>query len=167
MREPILVLGDILKSELNLADGQIVVTNQKWNIPNVPGLYIALSYIGGKAIGNSSYAIDTPAGMDEVQNVTMLYMVQVDAMSFGPEAVTRKEEILMALRSIKSQQLQEENSLQVGRIAGQFSDVSSLEETVLMNRYTMTVMVTAFQTKRKPVIDFYDTFPTPEVVVNA
>lgn len=165
-REPIIVLGDILKSELNLADGQIMLSNQKWNIPQNPGLYIALSYLGGKAIGNNSYVVDVPSGMEEILSVTMFYMVQVDIMSFGPEALTRKEEVIMALRSVLSQQLQESNDMQVGRISGNFTDVSMLEETSMLNRYTMTVNVTALQTKRKAV-PYYDTFSEPEVVVNA
>ena len=169
-REAIKVIGDVLASELGLRssgpDSQIMLTNERFDIPVNNDIYIALGYIDGKAIGNNNYAVPTDAGMNEIQQVTMLYHIQIDMMSFGPDARTRKEEIFQALRSLAAQTAMETWNMQIARMPGVFVDASSLEATKMLNRYTITIAVTALLTKTKAVQEYYDQFPTPEVIAN-
>ena len=44
LREAVAV-GDVLKAELEMDAGQIVLKNQKWNIPNNTKLYIVLGHV--------------------------------------------------------------------------------------------------------------------------
>lgn len=167
LREPVKVIGDVLQAELGLDVGQIMLTNQKWNIPQSAGLYIAISYVSGKAIANKNDAVSIDGGgMTEQQSVVMHYLIQIDAMSFDNSARIRKEEIIMALRSIAAQVAMEVNNLQIARVPGEFYDASSLEETARLNRFTMTIAVTALRTKEKAVVDYYSEFQIAEVTVN-
>lgn len=175
MREAVKVIGDIIQAELEMDNGQIMLTNQKWNIPQNTKLFVALGYVSGKAIANRNDSISngpgSDAGMTEQQSIVMHYVIRIDAMAFnkqngGNEARERKEEIMMALRSLKAQAEMEKNNLQVARISSEFLDVSSLEETAFLTRYTMTIAVTALRVKEKAVVDYYSDFNAPEVTIN-
>lgn len=166
MIEPIKLLAAIIQEELGLAEGQIMLENQKYEIPKTPGLYVVLSYLSGKAIGNNNYAESTATGMQEVQETTMRYQIQIDAMSADNSARTRKEEIIMALNSQRAQRSQDLNLFQIGSVPSEFSNVGSLEETVRLNRYVLTVALTALVRKVKDLSEYYDKFNPPEVAVN-
>lgn len=168
-REPIKVIADILQTEMQIPEGQIMLGYEKWDIPPNPDLYIALTYVGGKAIGNSNYFTSVgnlPGQQIEHQEVAMRHVVQIDLLSFGPEARIRKEEVLMALRSIYSQQQQEKYLMSIARVPSDFVDASTLEETKMLNRFTLTVPITALHTKTKAA-PYYDKFQTAEVHENA
>ncbi len=159
--EVVKVIGTILASELGLRttgpSAQIMLTNERFNIPPTSDLYVAISYVDGKAIGNNNY-FDGNAVI-ETQEVVMLYHIQIDIMSFDATARTRKEEVYLALRSLFAQAQMEINGVQVARMPAAFVDASSLEESKMLNRYTMTIAVTAMTTKEKSVADIYDAFP--------
>ena len=63
----------------------------------------------------------------------------------------------MALRSYASQSLQEANNLQVAMLSSDFMNTSSLEETKIMNRFSIAIGVTALHTKIK-VPPYFDGF---------
>lgn len=162
-RETVKIIGDIIKGDLQLSDQQVMLAFQKFNIPTVKGLYIAISYVSGKAIGNNNYFL--PETVEESQEVTMHELIQIDVMSFDSSARVRKEEIIASLRGIRSQQMQDKYQLQIARIPGDFLNVSSLEETAYLNRFTITVAVTSLKRFSK-FPSYYDTFAEPAVVVN-
>jgi hypothetical protein len=170
LREPLKIIGDILVEELSLTPGHIMLGFEKWPIPK-EGLYIALAYLNPiKIIANNNYSISNGPnpddGMTEVQELVARYLIQIDAMSFDNSARTRKEEIAQALHSVFSQQQQEINSVHLGRIPPFFNDMSSLEETAFLKRYTITVSMTALSRKQKTV-SYYSDFKDPEVTINA
>ncbi len=160
-REAVKVIGDILASELGLRTtgptAQIMLTNERFNIPPTEDLYVAISYVDGKPIGNNNYFDGNT--VIETQQVVMLYHIQIDMMSFDASARQRKEEVYLALRSLFSQSQMEINNMQVSRMPSAFVDASSLEESKRLNRYTMTIAVTAMTTKEKAVAATYDAFP--------
>lgn len=165
-REPILVIADIIQSELGLVDDAVMLDYEKFNINPDPGLYVVLSYVSGKAIGNNNYGLLAADGtITEVQQAAMHQIIQIDAMSFDASARTRKEEIVMALRSIYSQQQQEENTMQIARIPSEFLNASSLEETKIMNRFTLSIAVFSIYTKTKAA-PYYDKFQNLQEVIN-
>jgi hypothetical protein len=165
-REPIKVLADVIRDEMSLDAGHIMLSFQKWGIPQDDGLYVALSVLSGKPIGNNNFLED--AGTDaanEVQQVAMQELVQIDVMSFGESARARKEEILMALASQRCLRAQGDYGFQIARVPQGFANASSLEETKYLNRYTTTLIIKSIKTKVKAA-EFYDTFATTEVHSN-
>lgn len=163
LREPIKVIADVLQHELGLANGQIVVADQKWNVPKNDGLYISLEYLGpGRTIASINNF--DPVSQVEIQGVTMLLTVQIDFMSYDGSARVRKEEIAMALASVYSQQQQEKYECQIALHPGLFNDNSSVEGTAMLQRYTTTAQITSSFSKQK-VVEYFDTFGTPEVTV--
>ncbi len=158
LREPIKVIGDILLSELELSPAQIMLAYQRYNIPNTPGLYIALSYLDTQLIGvQSDSAPNDVVGMIETQSATLRHSIQIDAMSFDDTARTRRAEIVMALGSVFAKQQMEKNNLQIARLPSSFTDISSLEESAFLNRYAIVVACTALSIKTK-VPPYFDSF---------
>ena len=165
-REPIKVLADVIKGEMGLEAGQVMLAFQSWEIPKDDGLYVAISVLSGKAIGNNNYLEDAGAGLaNEIQQIAMTEMVQIDVMSFNSDARARKEEILMALASQRCLRAQADYSFQIAGMPQGFANASSLEETKYLNRYTTTLIIKSIKTKTKTA-EFYDTFDTTEVHSN-
>jgi hypothetical protein len=154
-REPIKIIGDILQSELTLNPGQVMDTNQKYEIPT-NGLYIACSYVGpAKVIASmSEWADDGAGGITELQSITMLHLIQIDIMSFANDARMRKEEIVMALRSFFAQSQMETYNMQIARQPGPLMDTSYLEETKMITRYTTTIITSSVNQKQKPASSY-------------
>lgn len=162
-RETIKVIGDIIKNQMGLRDDQIMLAYSKFEIPETPDLYVALSSISAKAIGNVS-TFD-PTTNHEIISTTMHELIQIDIMSFNAEARKRKEELIAVIGSIYSEQQQEKYNFQIGRIPSELLNASNLEDTKFLNRFTVTVAVTSLsRIERFP--SYYDQFPTEELVVN-
>jgi len=165
-REPIKIIADILANELPLDISHITLNDEKWNIPKDKTLFIALSYIGpNKLIANKNKVDFTVNPPQEVQEVTALDTIQIDFMSYDGSARSRKHEIGMALGSIYSQQAQERYQCQIARMPAPPMDISGLEGTGMLKRFTTTISVTALYTKRKDAA-YYETFQIPEVHLN-
>lgn len=158
-REPGKIVADVLQSEMDLDEGQVMFTNQKYLIPT-DGIFICVSYIGpSKVISNVNEAIDDGGdGLTEVQSVTMAHLIQIDILGYGNDVRTRKEEIVMAMSSIYSQQLQEQYHMQIARQPGPLLDTSFLEETKMITRYTTTIITTSVNQKSKAVSELYTDF---------
>jgi hypothetical protein len=148
--EPILVVADILKSEMGLEDGQVMLAYEKFDIDPDGGLYIALSYLGpGQVIGSVNRAVPTADGMDEQQSAAILHTIQIDLMSFDSSARLRHPEVALAIGSIYAEQQMEANNLQIARQPTPFIDASSAEPTKILNRFVTDVRVSALWSKTK------------------
>ncbi len=158
VREAAKIIADIMVAQLGLLPGQIMLTNQKWLIPEDQGLYVAISYVSGKVIGNDNYSLPTEAGMSEHQELVMLYEIQIDLMSYDDSARVKKELAYMGLMSVSSELIQETYNVQVARNPQPFQDVSMLEESGRLNRYTTLIAVTQLITNVVPGIPYYDDF---------
>lgn len=163
VKEPIKVLAEILKVEMALEDGQIMLGLENWVIPPNTGLYIALFYGPDTVIGAESDF--DPETNDEIQSAAMLHTINIDALSFDSSARLRKQEIVMALNSIFAQQQLEANLMRIGHLPQSFVPVPELEETKQLNKYRLTFAMNALHQKVKPVT-YYDDFPEPQILTN-
>ena len=162
-KEPIKVLADILQTELGLANGFVMLPDEKYNIPKTQGLFISLEYIGSQPLGVTTSELDVDG--NEVQAAVAVHSVQIDMMSFNNEARLKMPEIALAINSIYSQQQQELNHVSIAANTGLFSDNSSIESAQMMKRFTTTVNITA-RTQKIKAGSYFDTFQAPEVITN-
>lgn len=163
MSAPYADLIDIIRTEMGLEEDQVMLSNQRIDISKRPGLYIFLQSISPKILATKVW-LDEPS--EEVQEASMNDLIQIDVMSANMEAVTRRQEIIMALRSIYSEQKQDEGRFQIARIPQDFNNASNLEGGSVLNRFVATIAVAWLDTKRKSTDQFYDQIPTPEVTPN-
>lgn len=167
MTEPIKIIGDILLNELGLKPDQVLLYNQKFDIPPDYRMYISLSVIGTKNFaGYPDYDPD-PITEDlvETQIVNRQEMISILVYSRSDEARIRNWEIPAALVSAYSQQQQEANSIHIGTLPISVNDVSEVEGTDRLNRYALTFMVLAAYKRQKPV-EYFDQFSSAAILTN-
>lgn len=172
-REPAKIIAEIIQTEMEIGAAFVVLADQKANIPpNHRGLWVSITDMGGVPIGSRNRAVadgqeGTPDGdgMTEIQEVAMNHVIQIDILSFDGTARSRKEEIPMAVGSIFAQGLMEKYRVQIARLNNPFINVTSIEETEGLERYTTEVTLKALHRKTKAA-PYYDQFRNLEVSQN-
>lgn len=162
--EPIKLLASVIQTEMELPDGAVMLGLENFPIPENPGLYIALTYGVEQVVGSvNQNSINGQGGYEEVQSVSMLHQIEVDIMSFDSSARTRKEEVIMALKSYNAEQLMEKNQMRIGSTPGSFTRITSLEPSKQLNRFSITISVYALHQKTLETT-YYDTLQTVQLV---
>jgi hypothetical protein len=160
-------LRQILIRGMHIAEERVNIFNQRIDpeLLKDPGIFIYLECMPSKVIANRiSYQYDPVSGFEyEVQDLNMSDPVTIGVFSKSIEAFQRKEEVLMAINSTYSQQLQEELGFRIFRNAP-IQDLSVLEGAALLFRYDIPVMMFTWRHKRRK-IETYDSYKV-EVKVN-
>lgn len=165
------LLVELLKSQLNLGDDNVWVRSQNRSIPPDNGLYIVVGMTDSKPLSSQSYIEETVIPGDpptvntvEIQRVQTVDNIQIDFFSRDPAALTRRWEIIAALSSIESKQLQEENFFKIPRLPNSFVNTSGAEGGSNINRYTTTFATFVWYRKERVLSatgdEYYDSFYT-------
>ena len=141
---PLELFCDILKVEMNLADDQVYIYNEKIQSITDSRMYIAVGINSDKYFGNSNSSEVSVAGLNEVQSVNCMSNLSIDIVSRGNEARERRAEIVLALNSKYSQNQQELNSFNVGKIPGVFTNLSKEEGASIPFRFNIGVNIQYF-----------------------
>lgn len=157
-REPILILSNIIESELGLANGRVWIYNQDYKMPEDSGLFVALDYVNSEpyAVNRSSLPIIT-GGEQETVKMLAREEYAINILSKDSSARMRKEEVLMALNSTYSEQQQELYEFKIAQIPSGFTNVSELEGAGMLNRFVINIAVLAWYSKTKE-IPYFDQF---------
>ncbi len=157
-KSAITLIREIILSEMELDDDRAIIYNQKFNIPTDDGIFITLSMLGSKCFGNRNVQDADPDGNTiERQEVNIQEMIQIDIMSKSTAALFRRWEVIAALSSNHSQQVQEQNSFRIAPIPNGLTDLSHLEGASRNYRFAITIVTLAWYSKNK-TIDYYDAF---------
>lgn len=157
---------DIIQKELGLANGRVYLWDQKINQPIDAGLYIAVEVLSTKPFANINKVEDDGlGGFQQVQSVNMQATLCVDVISRGLEARDRKEEVIMALKSIYAEQQQELNSFNIALLSSGFVNLSNVDGAAIPYRFNITVNI-QYEVSKITAIDYYDTFPAPTLTTD-
>lgn len=160
---PLLLFCEMLQRELNLADGRVYLWDQKIMQPTDAGLYVAVSVSGCRPFGSSNRGAVVGNDYAFVQFIAMQATLDLDIISRGPDARDRKEEVILALGSLYSQQQQEANSFNIARlpVGGRFINLSQIDGAAIPYRYRISVNIQyAFAKTTSSSTGFYDYFTT-------
>lgn len=157
------LICSILQRELGLADGRVYLWDQKLMQPKDSGLYIAVGVVSCKPFSNSIK--QDASGGSVVQSANFNETISIDIISRGPDAVYKKEEVLMALQSVYARQVQEANSFSIAQLSSQFNNLSTEDGAAIPYRFNITVQIMYSVSKTKTV-DYYDDIPNFEVMVD-
>lgn len=164
--DPLLLFCEILQQELSLANGRVFLWDQKIFQPTDSGLYIAVSVPSCKPFGNTMQK--GASGWDTAkQYLNMMATIDLDIISRGPAARTRKEEVLLALNSIYSQSQQEMNSFSIGRLppGSRFVNLSMLDGAAIPYRFRISINMQYTVSKSKS-IPYFDEFSEVEIATD-
>lgn len=151
---PLELFCDVIRTEMGLSSDQVFLWDQKFTIPNDSRIYVAVSVLSCKVFG-------TKLTLDN-QSVSMKAVLGVDIMSRNFDAVTRKEEVVMALSSHYSESQQELNSFYIASQPSAFTNLSQEEGAAIPYRFNLTIAV-QYSVSKVKAAPYYDTFDTVEV----
>lgn len=163
--ESIDLIREVVMRELNLSDDRVYIYNQKFTIPPVDGLMVVVAFKASKIIANrNNTRVNADDLLEEVQDLNTQEMLSVMIFSRNEEALQRKEEVVMALYSVFSQQLQEKYSFRIFRMSP-IQDMSQLEGSAILYRFDIDITMMSWYQKIKKV-EFYDSYRTKVRVNN-
>lgn len=162
--DPLLLFCEIIQREMGLANGRVYIWDQKIFQPKNDELYIAVSMLNCKPFGNNIAPDPEDGWSNPIQSVNMAATLDLDIISRGPAARTRKEEVILALNSIYAQQQQEGNSFYIGKLPahGRFINLSMVDGAAIPYRFKISVEIQYAVTKQK-VVPYFDTFEDVEI----
>lgn len=145
---------DIIRKELELKQGNIWIRAQNRKIPpESEELYCVVGVVSFLPISAKS----TFENGNEVQTVYGRASVQVDLMSRNNSARNRRAELLMALNSYYSKNVQDKYQFRIFEIPQNFENTSGLQGGSDINRFTLVIRAMVSEQKVKST-DYYDTF---------
>ena len=133
---PLELFCDVIQRKMNLGQGQVYLFDQKINIPTDSRLYVAVGVTSCKPFGNSNRL--NASGFED-QSANFYSTLDINILSRGPEARDRKEEVILALNSIYSQQQQEQNGFYIGKISTSFVNLSEIDGSAIPYRFVISV----------------------------
>jgi hypothetical protein len=168
--ETILILREIIKTEMSLNKEAIFIYNQEVNFQdtfnkmlllNPPQkIIITLQQTTSKVFSNNNYIVqDSLLGLKEEQNMIIKENYLIDILSQTDDARKQKEKIIFALNSTYSKQLQEKYGINIFRIPSSFNNLSELEGPLINHRYETEISVISSYNQTKG-INYYNTFET-------
>ena len=147
---------DIIRSEIGLDQNHIWIRSQNKKIPpNADELFVVVGVVDYRPLSSKSYFDNTKN--QERQVVYGRALLQVDIFSRSTEARVRRAEVLMALNSFYSQEIQNKYQFRIFELPSSFINTSSLEGGSDINRFTISFYSMCSEVKIKPT-DYYDTF---------
>jgi hypothetical protein len=169
LKQPASFLVNIIKTEMALTQSQVFVRNPDYVVPKTKGIFIAVGMVDSKVMSSRSLPFEDagpPVTLKEELRVTVMENHQIDIFSRNYDALTRKWEIVAALRSIYSQQVQETNYFKIFRIPISFVDSSETEGPALIFKYSIVLPLMVWYAKTQainsivPGEDWYESFDT-------
>lgn len=162
---PLTLFCEIIQKEMGLANGRVFLWDQKLFQPTDNNLYIAVSMPICKPFGVSVYTESELDALAATQSVNMQATLDIDIISRGPQAMNRKEEVILALNSVYSIQQQDANSFYIAKLppGNRFVNLSMIDGAAIPYRYRISYNIQYMYTKSKNV-DYFDDFSAVQVV---
>lgn len=153
-REPDLLLADIITQFMGLDASRVVVYDENWSPPKDQGIYVTIQTDPSTPLGVSQ-VFDAATGKEE-SSVSIFQRLTVNITSRDRSALERKEEVVLALTSTLSQQVQEAQQMRFFR-EGPILDLSFIEASRALHRYQIPVIATYVKIK-STTVDVIDKF---------
>jgi hypothetical protein len=147
---------DIIRKEMDLNQQNIWIHSQNRKIPpQSQELYVTVGCVDFLPISSKSRF--NPANDTEIQTVYGRASVQIDILSRSREARIRRAELLMALNSYYSKEIQDRYQFRIFELPQRFINTSSLEGGSEINRFSLVIRAMISEDKVKTT-SYYDTF---------
>lgn len=147
---------DIIRTEMGLDQQHIWIQNQNRKIPpQSDNLYCVVGCVNFRPVSSKSRFLSETD--QEEQIVYGRADVQIDLLSRSNEARERRAEVLMALNSFYSKNLQDEKQFKIFELPATFMNTSDLQGGSDINRFTIRIPTMISESKTKST-DYYDTF---------
>lgn len=158
------IIKDILDKEMELPVGRCFAYNSAEDLPKDSNLFVVLYYGNRTPYANNVKYENLEAGLKEKQSYNVAEDIEIALISRNLEAMDRTHEVLMALNSTYSKEMQEKYHLHISTQGDAF-DNSFLEATARLNRFDVRCRVIRAYEKEK-YINYYDKFGIEQILYN-
>lgn len=147
---------DIIRTEMELDQQHIWIQSQNRKIPpQSDNLYCVVGCVNFRPISSKSKFL---SGTDQEEQIVYGRAdVQIDLLSRSNEARERRAEVLMALNSFYSKNMQDKKQFKIFELPTTFMNTSDLQGGSDINRFTIRIPTMISEVKIKST-DYYDTF---------
>lgn len=162
------LIQQILLNQLQLpddygeSDGFIVpsvyIVAPNVHLGNTDKLQIGIQSIGSRIISSQDSYKTVNDKYTEVKELIIADNIQIDIKSRNNDARIRRFEVIAALESVFSKQMQEKHECRIFEIPQSFTNTNEAEGGSQIYRYTLTIAA-QYKKMYTNVIDYYDTFP--------
>lgn len=156
------LICDIIANQMGLNPNRVLLYDQKIFQTIDSGLWIALRVLKTKPFGNN---VQYDTFGNSIQTVNTQATLDIHIISRSTEALLRKEEVLMALRSQYAESQMELNCFWIGPTPVGFVDLSQIDGAAIPYHFVMTIN-TQFTISKTIASPYYDSFQAPEVYTN-
>lgn len=159
----LLLLCDIIKTEMGLDDEQVYLWNSKWFIPKDSRLYIPVGILNCKPFANTNFQDGAGSDLVSQQSTNFAAQITIDILSRNLDAVNRKEEVLMALKSNYAEFQQTLNGFFIAPIPLTFVNLTKEDGAAILYRFNITVNM-QYAIRKSTDVPYYDDFSHAETV---
>lgn len=152
----LIIIEGLSDDECDFDSKRVMIWNNRSVVPRDKDLFIIIEAGASRTFANSTEHESRGDDLYEIQSISKQEVYNIDIMSRDNSAERRKEEVIMALRSMYSQNQQEERGIMIAKIAN-LIDISGVEGSARLFRFQCSVTLHASYTKEK-VVRHYDTF---------
>jgi len=163
MRLTTQIICDIIQNGMLLTSDQIWISNQRRSIPEDKRLYITVGIMSLKPYGNNNRPTSTTDGMSDISAQYMQETTQIDLMSYTTECLERYSEVMAALVSSYSQEMQTIYGLKIANVPISINELSGIEGATMLNRIAITLPVLRKYDNIISGTKYYDDFTDPEI----
>lgn len=156
------LLAGVIKSYMGLADGRVILGDERLDAPEDSGIYVIVIYDAPQVLGINAkrdYSANT-----ETMSTSTHERWLVEVVSAGYDATNRYMEVYQAIAS--SAGIQASESAGCAFFRGTPLNLSAIENTATLRRYQLPVIITSVQSKTSAAV-MIDKFPAPEINVEA
>ncbi|MDR1941237.1 MAG: hypothetical protein LBQ47_02815 [Endomicrobium sp.] len=156
MADYLTLICQIIKRELNLDDGQIWIYNIKRFIPEDKRVYVEVSdNASDKIISNQKhYEDDGNGGINVIQALITQTSISVDVCSYGEDARTARDHIIMALNSEYSIETQEANGFHIAPHSVTVNALDEIDGAKILYRFNISFNIHRSAETTKKTKDF-------------
>lgn len=154
---PLQVVADIIQTKMQLENGRVMLYNQQYDIPTDTDLMIIVGEEDSEVVATSTTTQNKDGVYTETNDAIIRSTVTIDVLSAGDVAQERKHEVILALNSIYSQQMQEANTMRIFQVPVQFVNASEAEASQMLNRYSLKFNI-MYKKQMSNAVEYYDKF---------
>ena len=145
--DPDILIADIIQTFMSIPAGRVVVYDENYEPPKDSGLYAVVLTTANSSIGINQWFDDQTN--ESVTESSVTQEITIRLTSKDRSALTRKEEVFMALASDYSQQKQQDQICKISR-KGEPIDLSFIEASRALKRFDFQCTVFYLKVIRKP-----------------
>jgi hypothetical protein len=153
---------EIIQKELGLPSGRVWLFDQKVNEPKDQSMYVVVQVPSIDSFANTIKADTNVPGIESNQSLSVKATLSIDIKSRNLEALNRKEEVLMALRSYYSERQQNLNNFFIGSLASQINNVPDVDGSGIPYRYNFLINIQYTVSKKQSEL-YYDEYSGVEI----